>query len=276
MPDYAALAKKHGGVVASKNNTRADSGKKKDAKGRMSKPPTKADKAEETSELPDFSDVPQFIRKNIDLSKVKQVVTPKYDAAGKNIVADVDTDKPYKINVDEPDIYGPPILNHELTHTVQGTRNKNLPAAKVNTVGGGKDRYDYGGLKGLQAALKSGKTIADFNEEQQAEMVKNYKEEHDSYLAKAAAGKLTEADKKAMYDLQQAYHPFIRQLADMPGESEKLDQNPLKMLLGQQAAPTINMKPDAPGLPDYSVPGLNVLPADPLMGGYSQPTTKRK
>ena len=220
--------------------------------------------------MPGYGDVPAFLQNNLDMSKVRQVPTEPVTETDRNAIASVGGKDPYRVNVYATDLYGPPILNHELTHTFQDTRNKSLPGSSAPIKQSGRAAYDYGGIKGLQAARMQGKTIADFNAEQQADMVKDYKAYHDQYLKKAAQGKITPADMKAMYDLQQAYHPFIKQLASIPGTNVNLDRNPILELLGVQKPVPLGAKPDTPGLPSYDTPGLGVLPADPLMGGRSQ------
>ena len=221
----------------------------------------------------DYSSVPAFLQQGLDMNKVQQVVTTPQTEEDRQSTAAVDSSQPYTIKVLAPDLYGPPILNHELTHTYQDTRSQGISPSSPITQSG-RAAYDYGGIQGLQSAIANRKTVSDFNAEQQAEMVKDYKFYHDQYLTKAAQGKITPADEKKMYALQQAYHPFIRQLADMPGQQENLQRNPLLELLGVQKPATINTRPTTPGLPPYDTPGLGVLPADPLMGGKSQPTGK--
>ncbi len=223
---------------------------------------------------PDYSQVPAFLQQNVDMSKVSQVVTKPGPGEGLS-VSKVSSSDPYKINVLDPGLYGPSTLNHELTHTFQDTRSPGItPSAPV--MQSGRKPYDYGGVQGLRNARIAGKTVSDFNYEQQADMVKDYKAAHDRILAKAATGKATPADAKQMYDLQQAYHPFIKQLAAMPSEEQDPERHPLLELLGVQKTPTIDTKPSAPGLPSYDTPGLGMLPADPLMGGKSQPTKTKK
>jgi hypothetical protein len=219
--------------------------------------------------LPGYGDVPAFLKQGLDMSKVQQVVTAPQTVKDRGAIAKETSDDPYKVQVFDTGLYGPPILNHELTHTYQDTRSKGITPAVPAT---GSNVYDYGGLKGLQDARAKGKTVSDFNAEQQAEMVKDYKFYHDQYLAKAAQGKITPAEEKQMYDLQQAYHPYIQQLADMPGADVNLQRNPLLELLGLQKPVDIKSKVGAPELPPYNTAGLGVLPADPLMGGQSQPT----
>lgn len=213
-------------------------------------------KGDDSFTAPDYSDVPAFIKSGIDLSKVRQTPTSIY-GQDPDAIASVTPANPYKIDVDMPDLYGPPVLNHELTHTFQFTRNQSLPAPNNPNDGGSASpkSYAYGGVEGLEKALRGGKTIADFNVEQQADMVRDYKARYGGLLHKAQHGRATPQDLHEMYRLRQAYHPFIQQLADMPGQGQ-----PVAMPTG---------KPAAPGLPDYSVAGLGVVPADPLMGGNS-------
>jgi hypothetical protein len=244
--DYTKLAKTHGSLRSAKE--------------------------EELNAMPGLSDVPAFLQQSLDMSKVRQVVTEPKTEQDRRSTAAVDTSDPYRIKVLAPDLYGPPVQWHELVHTHQDTRNKQLPQVAAQLKGSGRSNYDYGGIQGLQAARLQGKTISDFNYEQQAEMVKDYKWQHDQYLNKAKQGALTTADEKAMYDLQQAYHPFIQQLASMPGTKENLQRNPLLELVGLQKPVPLGANPAPPGLPAYNTPGLGVLPADPLMGGKSQTT----
>lgn len=219
----------------------------------------------------DFSSVPEFIKQGVDMSKVKQVVKAPETEQDRNSIAEVDSFEPYKVKVLAPDQYGPSDLNHELTHTYQDTRAKGInPAVPVKSFDRGN--YDYGGIEGLKKALASGKTVSDFNYEQQADMVQDYKTQHDQYLKKAANGTITPADERRMYELQQAYHPFIKQMAEMPGKDADLKRNSLLELLGIQKPVELKRTPEPPGLPSYDTPGLGVLPADKLMGGKSQPT----
>lgn len=230
--------------------------------------------------LPDNSDVPAFIQQGVDMSKVKQIPTP-VDPASPNDIAYVGSTTPYDVHVVQPDIYGPPVFNHELMHTFQDTRNPALgdTSAPISENATHEQTYGYGGIEGLQKAIQGRKTIANFNREQQAEIVKDYKAIQDKYLAKARSGKLTDADKKALYTAHQAYHPMVQQLASMPGKEVNLSPSLLDMALGRNM-PTIDITPEAPGLPDYSVKGIGVLPADPLLGGNSvatpTPGTKKR
>jgi hypothetical protein len=225
--------------------------------------------------LPGNADVPTFLKQGLDMSKVHQDVERPTDYQESNSIAVVSPNDPYKIKILADDLYGPPVKNHELTHTYQFTRNDKINPTSVHIA---KDKqlapstYNYGGVAGLRQALANHKTIADFNLEQQAEMVKDYKFYHDQYLKKAAAGKITPQEEREMYILQQTYHPFIRQLASMPGTQLNLNRNSLLELLGIQKPVALDKQPEPPGLPRYDTPGLGVLPADPLMGGKSQAT----
>lgn len=228
------------------------------------------------NDMPGYGDVPAFLQQGLDMSKVRQVPATPMTDEDRNSVAYVSGDDPYKIEVQDPGIYGPPILNHELVHTFQDTRNQDLPPVAKDLSGDPSKVYDYGWLTGLEKARQQGKTVSDFNYEQQAEMVKDYKGYHDLYLKRAKEGAITPKEERMMYRFQQAYHPFIKQLAEMPGQQENLQRSPLKELLGIQKPATIDTHPTPPGLPSYDTPGLGVLPADPLMGGKSQSTVKKK
>lgn len=210
--------------------------------------------------LPAMSTAPAFLREGVDMSRVKQgVVAPKPEERG--ALAAVRSDQPYSIDVFHPELYKAADRDHELTHVFQDTRNAKIhPYATTN--GLGNDSYDYGGVEGLEKARAGRKTVADFNAEQQAAMVKDYKTQHDHYLALAKAKKMTPQDAKAMYRLQQAYHPFISQLAAMPGQNDQMK--------------TINANPQAPGLPSPAVAGMGMIAADPLLGGESQAYRPRK
>jgi hypothetical protein len=238
-------------------------------------PDHKVAEAISTFQKSDYSDVPAFLKNSLDMGKVRQVQSTPTTATERHAIATVSDDDPYKVKVFATDLYGSPDRNHELTHTFQFTRNKSLPDISAPIKGTGIGIYDYGGLKGLQDSLTQKKTIADFNAEQQAQIVKDYKYLQDKYLEKAAQGKITPEELKHMYAIHQAYHPFVQQLAGMPGQNENLDRHPLLELIGAQKPLTIGTKPQAPGLPSYDTPGLGVVPADPLMGGQSQSILER-
>ena len=225
---------------------------------------------------------PAFIKQGVDMNKVTQKVKTPQTEDESNSIAITYSDKPHEISVFEPSSYGTSVRNHELTHTFQFTRNPDISVSNepkqgivsglLNPTQHPDTQYDYGWVNGLEEARRKGKTVSDFNREQQADMVEDYKKIHDYYLDKAKKGTVTPDDERRMYRAQQAYHPFVAQLAKMPAKDVPVSANPLLQLLGYKKPPTIDRKPEAPGLPSYDTPGLGVLPRDPLMGGRSQAT----
>lgn len=225
------------------------------------------------SVIPNSLDVPNFIRQGIDMSKIRQVPAPPPKTEDdKSTIAYVLTSDPYKININRPALYGKPVLNHELTHTFQNTRSPDLGRTAVPldfSKPTTPKTYDYGGVEGLKKA----KSIAEFNVEQQAKIVQDYKAKQNKYLAKVKAGKATPAVLREFYEAHQAYHPLVKQLAAMPGADAKLQPSMIDLIRNRNI-PTLDLKTEAPGLPSYDTPGLGVVPADPLLGGQSQPTQK--
>lgn len=69
----------------------------------------------------------------------------------------------------------------------------------------------------------------------------------------------------ALYRLQKIYHPFIKQLADMPDQAHLPPKNALLELLGLQKPNTLDRTPEPPGLPPYTTKGIGIIPADPLI-----------
>jgi hypothetical protein len=220
---------------------------------------------------------PAFIKQGLDMSKVTEPVKKPETEDDNRSIATTISDKPYEINVYHPEDYGTSVRNHELTHSFQFTRNlAPREVGKLDATVNTPEQYEYGWVQGLEAAQKNRKTVSDFNLEQQADMVADYKKIHDMYLDKAKKGTITKDDERLMYRAQKAYHPFVSQLAKMPAKKDQVTSNPLLQLLGYAKSPTIDTKPEAPGLPSYDTPGLGMVPADPLMGGQSQSTVKRK
>jgi hypothetical protein len=203
--------------------------------------------------------VPEFARESVDWSKVKEE-----DGAAKPIgdglqVSHVDTDNPTVIHED-PKYFSPDLRGHESTHVAQFARTDGVnPGADVqygvgNQVTGMKD-YDYGGTDGLIKAQQQGKhSIGNYNQEQQAAMVQDYIKQSRDIEVKARNKSLTPNDLAQYAKLQQAYHPFIQQLAPQPKGN------------------AINTRPAAPGLPPANTPGLGVLAPDRLLGGGYVPT----
>ncbi len=186
------------------------------------------------------------------MKDVRQATTaPTLDES--NQIANVDTRNPTRINVLMPEHYSAPDLAHEMTHVFQNLHS--VPGGSAQTQGEGRDEYSYGGIDGLKAAMRSGKTIANFNQEQQARIVQDYYREDRRLMDKAKAGTITPQEKHQLYEMRQVYPRFISQLAAMPKT-------------GEEPTP-LDTRPVAPSLPDYSVAGLNVVREDPLMGGGS-------
>ncbi len=231
--------------------------------------------------------MPAFIRQGVDTRNVKEAIEP-FSQQGAPSMAGTETvaeSKPGKIAIFDPGKYTPQVRNHEMEHQLQETRSDGtikLPgnyevapfgvhpiAAPEQHPSGDPRNYSYGGEQALREAHSSGKSVADFNMEQQADMVADYKAKQDAYLAKAAAGKMSPADEHAMYQTYQAYHPLIQQLASQPSSFREALPS-AKTVLGIGKPEPLAPAPAAPGLPAYDTPGLGVAPADPLMGGQSQ------
>ena len=238
--------------------------------------------------IPLDSSVPSFIRSGMDTSKIKQTVEPFSQQGAPSMVGTetVSEATPGKIAVYDPSRYTSKVRDHEMTHEFQQSRSDGTvklpggyalaplgvhPAMAPEQYAAGDPRnYDYGGQAGLQSLRSAHKTAANLNQEQQADMVADYKAKQDAYLAKVKAGTATPADLRAMYATHEAYHPFIQQMANVPNSFRNSIPS-LSAILGtgkpQQLAPA----PAAPGLPSYDTPGLGVAPADPLLGGKSAP-----
>lgn len=195
---------------------------------------------------------------------MSQVTTQLRPTPRPGAIAEVSPTNPHAIKVSVPSQYDQSVANHELTHVYQLTRDNpqavgrmpdyvSRPSMPMNVP---KD-YGYGGAGGLIAAQGQGKKVSDFNVEQQGDMVADYGRQQRGVLAKASGGIATPNDITQYANNQRAYHPYMQQLANMPGETG--------------GGFDINARPAAPGLPSANTPGLGVLQADPLMAGYSQP-----
>jgi len=249
----------------------------------MSATPTSFDPAYLSPATQDDSTIPTFIRKDLDTSKIQQSIQPKSaqgapDMAGTETVAEA---TPGKIAVFDPNKYTTDVRNHEMEHEDQDTRSDGtiplgggykLPvfgshptSAPVTGQYGDPNNYSYGGEQALLDAQAAGKGVADFNREQQADLVSHYQAKQNAYLAKAEAGTLTPADENAMHQSYRAYHPLVQQLAAQPKSfSDSLP--PLKTMLGVGKPAPLAPAPAAPGLP-YGVAGLGVTPTDDLLAG---------
>lgn len=154
------------------------------------------------------------------------------------------------ISVTRPSFYSKPIAAHEATHVFQNTRNDQFQDLESRQMPSSTSlsNYDYGGVKGLMANPR--KSVADYNPEQQAEMVEDLT---------AAQGKLT--PKMSRSQLQDwdttktALERPIRQLASVPGQDNSiggsidhyLDQrgfgDPISRIKGILSPPTMSMAP---------------------------------
>jgi hypothetical protein len=156
------------------------------------------------------------------------------------------------ISVTRPSLYDLPTAAHEATHVFQNTRNdqfqdlesRQMPSSTSLT------NYDYGGIKGLQSnPLKS---VANYNPEQQAEMVEDLT---------AAQGKLTpKMSPKQLQDWDTTKTTLerpIRQLAAVPAKDTsiggRIDRyfdlrgfgDPIAKVKGILSPPSINMAPQS-------------------------------
>jgi hypothetical protein len=228
----------------------------------------------------DASTVPTLISDKVNVGKVLQKVAPGSDVHGATELGyhTVAESNPGVISVFRPKEYGVPVRNHEMTHQLQqvqdigglklpGGYNLDLPGqvkpySEDQYRSGNHRNYAYGGVQGLLQARQQGKTVADFNREQQADIVADYKEMQDQYEEAVAAGKATPGMSKMMEQVREAYHPFVQQLSDVPKYSALRS---IGTMLGI-SMPEAPSAPRAPGLPAYGTPGLDYRP-DPLLGG---------
>ncbi|CAN5950982.1 unnamed protein product [Sphagnum jensenii] len=144
-----------------------------------------------------------------------------------------------------------PVQTHEATHVYQLSRNdgflddamdtKNFVGKNAGTL------LDYGGISGLENAINQRKTIANFNAEQQAQIVSDYQ--------RLVAEAIKKGDRKALSRVTAAYHPFVSQLASIPPRGEDMTK------MTKQ-----DLSPAAPSVPPATVAGMPMVP-DPLLGG---------
>jgi hypothetical protein len=231
----------------------------------------------------DTSTVPDFIKKAVNVGSILQKVTP---GSGTGTTAPryetvAESNRPGEIDVYDPKRYDVRTRNHEMDHQFQETRADGAvqlphgyelapfgitkPYAPKQYPAGDPRNYSYGGDAGLVAARNSGKSMADFNMEQQADIVADYKAKQDAYLAKVRAGTATPADRSAMYQTEQVYHPFVRQLASVPSQLKDMLPS-VKTALGFGKPQPLAPAPAAPGLPSPDVAGMGYVAPDPLLG----------
>jgi hypothetical protein len=193
----------------------------------------------------DLVNLPSFIRPaNVNTKIVP--AAPKVSAGGQ-IVADVNAANPQTIQVREPQLFAQPVQTHESTHIYQFSRNPQFIGNAPNAGTNANTMYGYGGVEGLEQALKQGKTIADFDLEKQAQMVSDYQ--------KLSAEAIKKGDRAGLSRITLAYHPFVSQLSKIPDKTADMTR------MTKQ-----DLTPAAPGLPPATVPGVPMM-ADPLLGG---------
>lgn len=169
------------------------------------------------------------------------------------------------ISVTRPSLYDIPIAAHEATHVFQNGRNDQfqelgrllLPHATAL-----KD-YDYGGIQGLQANPQ--KTVADYNPEQQAQMVQDL-----TAAQSKLSPNMTPAQLAAWDATKTALERPIQQLANVPAQDNSvsgqvdhyLDQrgfgDPLARLMGLISPPVMNTSPQPiPSAPSVALKYAN-------------------
>jgi hypothetical protein len=190
-------------------------------------------------------DLPDFLRASNQNTKVVPA------ARNNTAIATVDVADPNTIKVREPQLFTNPVYTHESTHVYQMSRNPGVVKDVENRYATGKlpAGYDYGGVDGLLKAQQQRKTIAHFGPEQQARMVEDYQRQTKEAMA---AGNAALLDK-----ITKAYHPFIQQLAGLPGKNDSMT-----------TMTKADLTPAAPGPPAASVSG--VMYPDKLLGGQGK------
>lgn len=158
------------------------------------------------------------------------------------------------ISVTRPGMYDKPAAAHETTHVFQNTRNDQFQdlgnALLPNGTTSLKD-YDYGGVKGLQTNPQ--KTIANYNPEQQAQMVEDLTRAQGSLKPLMSRQQLQQWDNTKM-----ALERPIRQLASIPAQDNsiggRIDHylhergfgDPIARIRGVLSPPTLNASPQPP------------------------------
>ncbi len=181
---------------------------------------------------------------------------------GGSSVAHVNPSDPHHIYVDEPIMMDKPTMAHETVHVFQGSLKEPMKGDPQEQAGGHDANYDYGGWKGLIEAQGKHKSIRDFTDEQQAEMVGDYVRLQDSLHDPAYVNKTPEFKKQLLeeWDLaNKALAPYLRQLSGQPKEG---DPQGNLLHLG-----TIDTRPAPLGPPPAALTGI----ASPLsqIGGHA-------
>lgn len=161
-----------------------------------------------------FTNLPDFLRDRLSGSKVQVSLG---DPA-RSTVAHVYPGQS-KIYVDRPGLMDRPTFGHEATHVYQGQLQEPMKGdANPNN-----PDYDYGGWQGLIKAQAQRKTIRDFTDEQQAEMVGDYLRLQDEMLDPSYMKKTPEQRIQLLkeWDLaNKALAPYLRQLAGQPKQGD--------------------------------------------------------
>jgi hypothetical protein len=194
-----------------------------------------------------LTNLPAFIRYANVNTKIVPAAQWDIPNLGK-VIADVSPANPQTIEVRDPKLFAQqPYQTHESTHVYQYSRNPAfVDGSRVGHSTVSSD-YDYGGISGMENALRNHKTIANFNLEQQAQIVADYQ--------RMTADALRRKDAKYLARITAAYHPFVSQLAHIPPKGADM-----KHMTPQDLAPA------APGLPPPTVIGVPLAP-DLLLGG---------
>lgn len=172
------------------------------------------------------------------------------------------------INVVNPSLYTKPIAAHEATHIFQNSRNGDFQRASDTLLPSGPlttAAYDYGGVKGLQANPQ--KTIANYNPEQQAEMVEDLTAAQANLKPHMSVPQLQQWD-----DTKNVLERPVRQLMAVPPQDKSLAgradewlatradpqfsslDHPFTRLKGLFSQPTMNLAPQpAPDAPSVAL-----------------------
>ncbi len=187
-----------------------------------------------------MQNVPAFLRPTAAKMSV-QMEAPRPDAA-----AEVSAIHPQTVQVFGADQATQPVITHEVTHGFQASRSLPLVAHTASQLMLGDNNPEYGGEAGLAEAQRQGKTIADFNPEQQAHIVEDYQTQTQDAIRRG--------DAAALDRVTAIYHPVVRQLAQETARGESMTtMTPSDLHL------------EAPGLPPATVTGM--LVPDKLLGG---------
>jgi hypothetical protein len=199
-----------------------------------------------------LKDAPDFLQKTLQKYGTKYYIGDAFRSSAAHVYPG-DTNRIY---IDRPGLFDRGVQAHEATHIYQGALREPMKG-DAEEERGGEANYNYGGWKGLIEAQKQHKTIRDFTDEQQAEMVGDYVRLQDS-LSDPIYMKGDASFKRVLLDewdeANKAMGPYLRQLMSQPKQDE-----PESSMLHPG---TIDTKPAPPGPPPASVSGAAI----PLAG----------